>query len=159
MKSTMIPPVGVGFKSFEPIGVVGFRITTACPSAGRLDRFLFGKELRPFVVADHLVDQDRRRLIDDRRILAKAHRRHARRIDEARHFLFTRDPEQISRTIDIRGVHCHRIADPKPVVGSHMHHRIAIRKRCAERFGLAKIASYSLSGYPFQIFKAAGLAH
>jgi len=31
-KSRIMPPVGVGFKSLAPTGVVGFRITTACPA-------------------------------------------------------------------------------------------------------------------------------
>ncbi len=141
----MILPVGVGFASPGPIGVVGFRIITCCPDLRCLDGLLLAQKLRPLVVADHLRQRNRRIFIHDCAVRLESHRRNARRIDHTLNTSLSRQLQQLPRPIDVGGVHLLRIANPQPIVRRNMHQRIAASERRTQLLRLPQIAGDHLS--------------
>ena len=154
----MILPVGVGFASSAPMGVVGFRIMTCWPARAACDGLLLGEEFRALVVADHVVERDGRVLIDDGAVVLEAHGRDARRVDDACDANFARQLEQLARAVDVGGVHLLGIANPQAVVRGNVDQSIASGQRRSQLLRLAQIADNGLGIETRKRIEAAGRA-
>ena len=144
----MIRPVGVGFKSLAPTGVVGFRITTACPAWAACDRFLLGQKLRSLVMADHVGERDRR----------VPHRRSSHRCENpsSPHWMYRRSGNALLRARAAAGSACHRhwphtsLADRAPKAGNPPPHASPHRnretRRCAKISGSRRSPDHGSRG-------------
>ena len=92
------------------------------------DGLLLGEKLGALVVADHVLDRDRRVFIDDQAIGAEVHGGDAGGVDEALHAGFARHAQQFAGAVDVGAIHRLRVADPEAVIGGDVHDEHRIRQ-------------------------------
>ncbi len=151
-------PVGVGLRSFGPIGRGGIEDDDLLAALRGFDRFLFGEELRPLVVTDHVAERYRRVFVDYDSVAAEVHGGHTRCVDEALNAGLARQPQQLARAIDVGLVHGRGIGNPEAIICRHMHNRIAVLERGVQRSKIGEIANNGLARDAFEIRKVRGLA-
>ena len=119
----MICPVGVGFQSPGPTGVVGIAITAGKPSCAAFCTASLGKPFGPLVVADHFI-QRRIRVFVWQRLSIHRYSCHRARVDEPLHARMHRGSQQILRAAYVAVVNFLWVGAPETVVRGNMKNAV-----------------------------------
>ena len=135
----MIRPVGVGFMSCSPTGVVGLT-DYPHPAPAGLQRHLLGHELRALVMADHVCESHWRIFVGRMAVAGESDGGDAGCVYDAADSGFARGFENCAGAFDVRAVHFGGIADPEPVVGGDVKDGLAACHGFFQGCGVAEIA-------------------
>src|SRR5579863_1221967 len=129
------------------------------PILGGGNRFLFGEELRPLVVAHHVFKHNGGIFVDDYAVGSEVHRGYAGGVDEALDAGFARKAEKFARAVHVGAVHRLRVGNPEAVIGGNVDNGVAAGEACAQGFRLHQVADIRIAGYAFKVSEGAGFAH
>ena len=146
----MMRPVGVGFQSPGPTGVVGLTMTTGWPLPRRFQSLLLSKEFRALVVPDHVLRVQVGFFVGQFPGVGRDERSHAAGVNEAVNSGLAGGGKQVARAGDVALVDFLGIFRPKPVVGGNMVNALHALQRGGEGIGIAQIRVSELYRKPLQ---------
>src|SRR5208283_3847554 len=103
------------------------------PAAACFQRHFFGHELRALVVPNHIRERNRGVFIRGMLVPGESHGGYARRVHHRTNSILAGRIKNGPRTLHIRAIHLIWIAQPQPVIGSHMKNRVAAGHRLLDR--------------------------